>query len=182
MSRISKTNANTITNKILSNNRDNMEKLRIAHTTLAYELAIAETPKTVINVFKDNSLKAYLRYSSSMMACLEDTGKNFFTDMSGAVPTGSAGTYNVKIKLNKEDYTKLQKAVIAYERAKDEYNKLRTELREAIYSLKTHKRVIEEFPDYAKYINQLTKKTPETLPSNLVALKSKIVKTDAKAS
>jgi len=176
---ITKTRAEQFALTLLAKNKKALREEEVAIELEAYKIALALTPKRILNIWEDKGLKGYLGaqqnvYFSVRLPYAEKPTKHMF-HLPFNVPCFSGYSYpTIDVALNKyrEKLASLISRSEALKEQENKHKKLHRELKAAIYELRSRKKILAEFPS----LETEWPADSTNLPSNLSGLKAAILK------
>ena len=133
--------------KIVEPIKKKMKEIEDQIQIKVYDIYVEKVPEAVMKIFKTNS--EYIKTVTTIY--LKDHGFNNRTVNIKPCPTSSS--YSDSIHLTAAQAKDLQKLEEQKEKLKDKYNVTKKEVEGAILALGTHKRVIEQFPEIAPFLD-----------------------------
>ena len=166
--RISKEKATNVAEKLLNPKREKLENLRKELSDYVTEIAKSHIPKPVNDMFKE-----YPEYVNSVSNSIQIEGE--FIDnwslkhrhISETIPHK-----NKPILVTKNQSKKIRNLFDKEERMRLEINKLRREIENAVFNLRTYSRCEKEFPEAFKFLPK--KNITTALQVNVQDIRSKL--------
>lgn len=145
MSRISKTKAHYLANAVLEKTNLAAEDANKQDMQIIHEIYLKALPPEIVELFtlSHKSAKKFLYTSSSLKICSEKNPSdnyNYYLDI--PVP-GHHGGY---VTIDHDSYKRIVNIIERIEARNTKIRSLANEVESIIYTLRTAKRVIEEFP------------------------------------
>lgn len=158
--RITKDEAKAIAKVLTSGLKNKLEQIDKERKEVAYKYFLSLVPQPVLSLYE-----IHKDYFKKLDTSVYVDGKWYFS-IKFDVPFN--GDQTIKDEKVKEQLTKLQNQ---YEKAEKQKHELVTNLQEAIYNLRTYKRISEEFPEAIPF---LQKKPNTELQINLNSLREQL--------
>ncbi len=147
MSVISKDLAGQIAQKLTEKSRIAMEELHLEYRQLVTEFYEKATPKDVKACFKKH--KEWFHTRSTI--CFDGNGFRW-ERVSSVRPIIHNTNSDPKLELTPEIATQLRKSKDAWDNAKEKYDRLKAEVKQALITLKTYNNIRKELPEAAPYL------------------------------
>ena len=166
MSRITKQIAQDVTKSLLSKKRKEYDNVRSEYRGLIENHILSNTPKKILEIFNDSSLKKYLNREQSIY--VSGAGiKGTYETLNNEVPAKGGG-----VELPKELASKVEKLTQKSDKMWKEINQLQNEINASLLALGTFKRIKEQFPEAAEFLPKTS--MPTSLVVNVSKLRAKI--------
>lgn len=161
MSRITIYNAEQIATKLTEKNEKSIKDVRDKMKELIIDYCVKSTPESIKLAFKSNpkyfdNVTANIHYGHSWFGCFDTTCPN--EDYNVSINDDVIGNKLIKLK-NKQD------------KLKSEKSKLWNEIKNALLSLRTYKKISEQLPEAAPFLE--TKENTSVM-LNLSELRNKL--------
>lgn len=149
MATLSKTVLENIAEQMTKKSKEHVAALKKEYQQLATDLYKATIPEDVAACFKNHP--SYFDTAGTVKA----NGHGFdyeHISIVGPNLVSNNGNYNVLLKLNAADGSKLWAAKVKYEKAQEKYKQLVQETEGALFALKTHKNIKENLPEAIPFL------------------------------
>lgn len=147
--------------------KNNQEQISLIKKQLGQEMksiVVARIPDKIKEAFLDKRCLKYLNTT----ACIRPVfnGQTYsWIDLDVAVPNTNFYSFH----LDEEEFDKIKELVHKQEKAESDLRKLRSELKTAFKGLGSFKRIIEQFPKAAQFLDIQTNSLPQINFDNLRA-------------
>lgn len=145
---ISQSLACLIANKLVENKQKEYDKLKKEYQDYVYDLYISQTPDEIKAIFKKHADW----FMTTNIVRLHGHGFNYeYCEVQKPVIKNSPNE-NAVLKLSEKIVVKINSFLKAIQKAKDERNDLKSDIKTALLQLRTYKQIEKTFPEAAPWL------------------------------